>query len=289
MNLHERIQKRFSSLTRGQQSLVQQLMGEYERFVFLSVNETAKNLGVHKSALVRLAQGLEFPGYAAFRSELQDMFRLEVTPGKKLGRTLAEIEDGNLLHQVVETERLYLQEALKTVGSDEISKAAELIAGAKRVFILGRYPQKPLADQLEFRLRRFHLDVVIITEEGRPLLEKLQLIEGGDVLVLYNFVGMIKEHRRAMEMAIELGCAVVMIADSIAKDLADATTVTLAARRGPATLYHTNIVPLAIQTAIILQIAKTHTQEALHWLEELQILRHQFGFESSLNTRKPPS
>jgi hypothetical protein len=56
----------------------------------------------------------------------------------------------------------------------------------------------------------------------------------------------------------------------------------LAARRGPATIYHTNIVPLAIQTAIVLQIAKLRSPEVLQRLERLQELRRRFGYEYSL-------
>jgi len=52
----------------------------------------------------------------------------------------------------------------------------------------------------------------------------------------------------------------------------------LAARRGPATIYHTDIVPMAIQTALILQIAKKKAPEVLAHLNRLQELRRRFGF-----------
>jgi len=288
VTLRDDIQERFSSMTRGQKELIQRILDDYEKFVFLSINKAANELGVYKSALVRLAQSLGYHGYADFRSELQDLYRQEVSPGKKLGKTLSEVDDENLFLQVVETERLYLQEALKTVRQEDIRRAAKIISDGERIFVCSRSPQGVLAEELEFRLRRFHFDVVSVSEEGRPILEKVQLLRRGDVLVLYSFVGMPKEHRMAIELANEMECPIIMITDTVANDMAIRATVTLTARRGPATLYHTNIVPQAIQTALVLQIAKLRSPGVLEDLDRLQRLRDRFGFDSSFVRHAPP-
>ncbi|MCK5586007.1 hypothetical protein KAJ02_08035, partial [Candidatus Bipolaricaulota bacterium] len=51
---------------------------------------------------------------------------------------------------------------------------------------------------------------------------------------------------------------------------------------GPATIYHTNMVPLAIITAIILDIAKLKSSEVIPILNRLQDLRRRFGYEYAL-------
>lgn len=280
-NIREKVKKGFTSLTRGQKILIQTILNEYEDYIFLSVNEAAKILGVHKSTLVRLSKNLSYPGYSDFRSDLQKLYRQEVTPEKKLGKTLSEVQNENLLQQVVETEILYLKESLKTVSSDDILRAAELIIRARRVFIFGRGPQIPLANLLKFRLRRFHFDVHTIMEEGRAILEDLQLLGNHDVLILYSFINVLKEHLIATAIAQEVKCPVILITDNVAKEMIDKATVTLATRRGPSTIYHTNIVPLAIQSAIVLQIAKIKTPQVLKKLYNLQDLRHRFGFDTS--------
>ena len=248
----------------------------------MSVDEAAKGLGVHKSTLVRLAQSLGYDGYAGLRADLQELYRQEITPGEKLGKTLSEVQADNLYQQVVETEILYLQESLKTIRSEDIQQAAKLLLGAKCVYICGRGPQGPLAELFEFRLRRFHFDVCAITEEGQAIFEKLQLLSGKDALVLFSFIAVPQEHQIAISLAREAGCPVILITDTVAKEMLNHVSVTLAARRGPATIYHTNIVPLAVQTAIILQIAKLRAPEVLKRLDRLQNMRRRFGFEYSL-------
>ncbi len=281
-NLRGRVESGFAQLTRVQKNLIQTILADYEDYIFLSVDEAAKTLSVHKSTLVRLAQSLGYSGYTDLRSDLQDLYRQEITPGEKLGKTLSEVQSDNLYQQVVETETMFLKESLKTIQVEDIHAAAHLIIGARRTFICGRGPQGPLAELFEFRLRRFGFDVQAITDEGRAILEQLQLLNKDDVLIVFSFIAVPQEHRHAISLSREIGCPVILITDSVAKEMVDHVAITLAARRGPATIYHTNMVPLAIITAIILDIAKLQSSEVIPILNRLQDLRRRFGYEYTL-------
>jgi len=281
-NLRNNVESGFSKLTRVQKNLIQTILADYEEYIFLSVDEAAKSLGVHKSTLVRLAQSLGYGGYTNLRSDLQDLYRQEITPGEKLGKTLSEVQTENLYQQVVETETMFLKESLKTIQVEDIHAAAKLLIAARRVFICGRGPQGPLAKLFEFRLRRFGFDVQAITDEGRAILEQLQLLSADDILVLFSFIAVPQEHRNGISLAREIGCPTILITDSVAKEMVDHVTITLAARRGPATIYHTNMVPLAIVTAIILDIAKLKASDVIPALNRLQDLRRRFGYEYTL-------
>ena len=289
MNLRERVQERFPDLPKTQKSLIQRMLADYEDFVFASVDEAAHRLNVHKSTLVRLAQSLQYDGYADLRTDLQALYRTEVAPGEKLGKTLAEIDDETLFQQVVETEIMYLREAQKTVDVAGIHEAAGLVIGARRIFVCGRGPQGPLAQLFAFRLRRFHMDVLTIEEEGRAILEKLQLLTENDLLILFSFIDVSQEQRHAIILARKVGCPAVLITDSVAKEMLDHVTVTIAARRGPATIYHTDIVPTAIITAILLAVAKRQATTVLPVMNYLQELRREFGYECSVSERHEDS
>lgn len=280
-NLRERVQDNFSALPKTQRSLIKRILTEYEEYVFPTIDDAAARLGVHKSTLVRLAQSLGYEGYTELRAELQALYREEVSPGKKLGRALSEVDTDSLYPQVVETETLYLKESLKTVRTEDIHEAARLIVGARRVFICGRGPQGPLAELFAFRLRRFHFDVLSISEEGRAILEKLQLLTKDDVLILFSFIDVSSDQRHAIALARRVGCRTILITDSVAKEMLSHISVTIAARRGPATIYHTDIVPLAIVTAILLDVAK-QADDVLPVLNYLQELRREFGYDYSV-------
>ncbi|MCK5586092.1 MurR/RpiR family transcriptional regulator [Candidatus Bipolaricaulota bacterium] len=285
MNLRERVQERFSDLPKTQKSLIQRILANYEDFVFASVDEAANRLSVHKSTLVRLAQSLQYEGYADLRTDLQALYRTEIAPGRKLGKTLAEINDDTLFQQVVETEIMYLREAQKTVDVAGIHAAADLIIAARRIFVCGRGPQGPLAQLFAFRLRRFHMDVLTIEEEGRAILEKLQLLTKDDLLILFSFIDVSQEQRHAITLARKVGCRAVLITDSVAKEILEHVLVTIDARRGPATIYHTDIVPTAIMTAILLAVAKRQAKTVLPGMNHLQELRREFGYEFTVSER----
>ncbi|MCK5245662.1 MurR/RpiR family transcriptional regulator [Candidatus Bipolaricaulota bacterium] len=281
-DLRANVEAGFAQLTRVQKNLIQTILADYEEYIFLSVDEAAKTLSVHKSTLVRLAQSLGYGGYTDLRSDLQDLYRQEITPGEKLGKTLSEVQSDNLYQQVVETETMFLKESLKTIQVEDIHAAAELVIGARRTFICGRGPQGPLAKLFEFRLRRFGFDVQAITDEGRAILEQLQLLTEDDVLIVFSFIAVPQEHRNAISLAREIDCPVILITDSVAKEMVDHVTITLAARRGPATIYHTNMVPLGILNAIVLNIAKLRSSDVIPMLNRLQDLRRRFGYEYAL-------
>lgn len=272
-------------LNQNQKALVQEILTHYEEFIFLSVEEAAKLLGVHKSTLVRLAQKLGYSGYPGFRAALQELYRQEVSPGKKLGRALAEVADEEIYARLVETEIAYLRESVNSIRPEAIYRAAQLISEARRVFICGRGPQGPLTELFAFRLRRLHLDVIPVPEEGRGILEKLQLLTSNDVLIIYTFLFLPKDYLNALALAKEVGTPVILITDTVVQEMVPDVAVTLAARRGPAGIYHTNIVPLAIQTALVLQVARLRSPEVLKHLDRLQELRRRFGYEYYL----PPS
>jgi len=49
---------------------------------------------------VRLAQGLGYDEYTGLRGVLQGLYRQEITPGEKLGRTLSEVQNDSLFQQI---------------------------------------------------------------------------------------------------------------------------------------------------------------------------------------------
>jgi DNA-binding MurR/RpiR family transcriptional regulator len=281
-SIRDRVKETFGELPPIQKRLIHEILEEYEEYIFLTVDEAARWLKAHKSTLVRLAQALGYDGYAEFRTDLQALYRQEVSPSKKLGRTLADIQPDDIYARVVGTEIQYLRESLKTVSSETIHKASQMLLEAKRIFICGKAPQNLLANLLEFRLRRFHLDVVAITEEGRAILEKLQLLEAEDVLLVISFNVFLKEHVDAIRVAKQVGCPVILLTDSVAKEMLEDVTLTIAARRGPATIYHTNIVPMAICSALVLDIARIGEDDVLASLERLHTLRRDLGYTGSL-------
>ncbi len=286
LTIRKRVQERFAELSPVQKRLVQKMLSGYEDFVFLAINEAAASLNVHKSTLVRLAQSRGYEGYGELREQLQLLFRQEVTPANKLVRTLADIDEETLYEQVIETEIQYLKESLKTIRTKDIHRAAKMLLGAERIFICGTGPQRALVSLLEFRLRRFQLDVVAVTQEGRGIFEILQLLDGDDVLVIINFGTFQRDHLNAASIAQEVGCPIILITETLAKELAERATLTLAARRGPPTIYHSNIVPMAVASAIVLDVARMLSPAQLASLERIHELRRRFGYAGEPNGQR---
>lgn len=228
-----------------------------------------------------MAQKLGHSGYPEFRTALQELYRQEVAPGKKLGRALAEVADGEIYARLVETEIAYLREPINSIRPEDIFRAAELISGAKRIFICGRGPQGPLRNSsVPAPPAPFGRNTRAGGGTGDP----------GEAAATYfprDFGRLhLPLHPQGSSERIGTGEGsggpVILITDTVVREMVSDVAVIPAARRGPAGIYHTNIVPLAIQTALVLQVAKLRSPEVLEHLGRLQELRRRFGYEHYL-------
>ncbi len=76
----------------------------------------------------------------------------------------------------------------------------------QRIFVFGSGPSGILADLAELRLRRLGILTIAMTESGRHLLEKLQLLQPGDVVLATGFHYVRPELVAVLDHARATGC-----------------------------------------------------------------------------------
>lgn len=112
-----------------------------------------------------------------------------------------------------------------------------------------------------------------MTESGRHLLEKLQLLQAGDVVLVAGFHHVRPEIIAVLDHARALDCRSILLTDTLGPALRDKPDVILAARRGPVSTFHSLTVPMSILNALILAVAMARPDESLAALNRLQKLR----------------
>ncbi len=120
-----------------------------------------------------------------------------------------------------------------------------------------------------------------MTESGRNLVEKLQLLQGTDALVVAGFHHLNRELWVVTEHAYTIGCRTILLTDILGTALRDQVDVVLAARRGPVSTFHSLTVPMAIMNALILAVAMARPEESLAALERMQSLRAASGLDGT--------
>ncbi len=275
------LEVRMSDLSKSQQRIATYLLASYDEAAFLSAADLARRLEISEATVVRFAKAIGYDGFPALKRVLQDLYRGQVTPATRLQHKLTELagSQGHVLTKIIDMEVQYLTEAAHSVSLADFDRAVQIILQAPRVFIRGGGPSAILADLLELRLRRFGIFAIAITESGRDIVEKLQLLQPQDAVVITGFHHKSTEMDAMVEHAHTVGCHSILITDTLGAAFRDKVNVVLSARRGPVSTFHSLTVPMAIVNALILAVAMARPQESLGALERMERMRVAYHLE----------
>jgi len=277
----QRIEDHLPDLTKSQQRVASYLLANYDEAAFLPAVDLAERLDLSQATLVRFAKAIGYSGFRDLRRSLQGLFRVRATPASRLQQKLGELasSQGHVLGKVLAMELQYLTEASHTVDPADFDHAVQILLNSQRIFVYASGPSGILADLAELRFRRLGILTISMTESGRHLLEKLQLLQAGDAVLVAGFHHVVPEMLAVLDYARAIGCRSILLTDTLGSALRDKPQVILAARRGPVSTFHSLTVPMSILNALILAVAMAKPDESLAALNRLQQLRATSGLE----------
>ena len=283
-DFQQRLENHLPELTKSQQRIASYLLASYDEAAFLPAADLAQRLDVSEATLVRFAKAIGYTGFRDLRRCLQGLFRSEATPASRLQHTLGDLarSEGHVLTNVLAMEVQYLTEASQTVDRADFDHAVDVLLGGRRIFAYASGPSDVLARLAELRFRRLGILTVGMTESGRHLLEKLQLLQPGDAVLVAGFHYARPELVAVLEHARATGCRSILLTDTLGIALRDKADVILAARRGPVSTFHSLTVPMAILNALILAVALARPEESLAALTRLEQLRAKTRLDTTI-------
>ena len=178
-----RIQERYSKLTAGEQKLAQLILDRQDDILTHSATEIAEMAGVSKATAARFFQHL---GYADF-SEVKLQAREERNRTEPYGISVTQSEQvalGRTIGAHLELELKNLMKTFEEMRSDKVREAAELIAEAPRVWILGLGTEEGVARYARLMFSRLRHSVMFLGMTPGAWAEDLAMIGPKDVLLL---------------------------------------------------------------------------------------------------------
>lgn len=182
-----------------------------------SITDIAAHCGVDPSTLTRLGKRLGFSGF----SGLQDIFRSHVTQTQPFYS--ARIEDRvrdaqgdtqpELLRRHAETECQKILAAVDKLDPALIERAAEQIATAKNVFVLGLRATYSLSFWLGSYLSSLRGNVRILGGPAHTLNSDLVTIEPDDLFIALTFNPYTRDVVTAVDFVKQVGAQVLSITD----------------------------------------------------------------------------
>jgi DNA-binding MurR/RpiR family transcriptional regulator len=274
----EAVREKNGELTKSERRIADFLRKNQDEAAFLNAAQVAERLDISEATVVRFARTLGYPSYPSLRSNLQKNFRERISHSSRLRTKLDHLRtSGDIFERLTVSEIDYLTEALVTVDRQQIKNAVDLIKQRQRIFVFGLGPSLSLVDLLEIRLRRFGKDVVSLKSAGREVVELLLGLQPTDLVFAICFFDLNPTLQFVLDLAREVGCPVIALTDTLETVLNGTVDVTLFARRGPVSEFHSLVVPMTVINTLLLTLAREDQEGVVTKLDKLDQLREKLN------------
>jgi DNA-binding MurR/RpiR family transcriptional regulator len=264
-------------LTESDRAILSVLLSAPKSAVFSSVAQLAELAGVHKSTVVRLANKLGFDGYPELRAKIRSEVHPDATLEYRSQQRLNSIEQGSNLNALIESEIAALNAIAETVSQAQIDIAADHLADARTIHMVGRGSAGPLVMHLDRRLRRIGFQTnVAINLQRRDLAEKFMALGAQDAVVFFAFQApnsLPEGYEGLMEHVAEIDAKSIVISDSSGPTIRPRADVLLSVSRPDEGVMQLRTGPIVVCEALAMTLAHKDPKRAVNGLEGLEGLR----------------
>ncbi len=174
----ETIRRVYPELTRSQQQLSDFITHSYREAAFMTASDLAQRLNLNEATVIRFAQRLGYSGYPELVTAVRELVKQEliVAPGET---DIPQDSDLELLAAELGNAR----RMVRSLSPGQIQQAAELLASARAICVLGQGLSAPLAILLCELLRAIGLRADRYPVDPQSLASALHDVDAQDVIV----------------------------------------------------------------------------------------------------------
>ncbi|MCL8000248.1 MurR/RpiR family transcriptional regulator [Brucella sp. 21LCYQ03] len=195
---------------------------------FYSMREIARRAGVQPVNFVRLAQKLGLEGYGDLRQlfidsaperhqrDRQSIHRNEASAQVLITEMGKSSGLKGFLDSFFAMEQSVLEQARAHLSEEKLENAVELLARARKVYVIGRRTAFTPAYTLAYTLQKARPDIVLLDNPGGAPEGGIDDIEPGDAFIAVTFAPFNRLVHRLTERAALSGAKVIAITDSFA-------------------------------------------------------------------------
>lgn len=251
----ERLEKDYAGFSPRLRVAARYVLDAPDDVALHSMRAVAARADVHPSTLLRLAKQLGFCGYGEFRGVYQQRLRRRpptlTARAHRLRRRGQGAPGEELYHELLAAGGRNVRQTFEATNWEELSAAAERIANARRIFVVGMRKCFPIAYFIHYCCRMVREDVRLVSGIAGTLADELRDLEPSDVMIAISYDPYTREVVLATQDAAERGAHVIAITDSSVSAIAVvANQVFLVANAGP-TFFRSIASAMALAEALI--------------------------------------
>lgn len=278
-DLLNRINSKYSSMSKGQKLLSTYITDNYDKAVFLTAAKMGETVGVSESTVVRYATTLGYKGYPEFQKALEELVRNKLNSVQRMEVTYGRISQSEILQNVLQADADKIKTTLEKIDNNAFDLAVKTILEANNIYIVGIRSCASLASFLAFYLNLMFDKVhLLVTNSSSEIFEQMVRIGKDDVIIGISFPRYSMRTLKALEFANNRNAKVITVTDSIHSPMNLYSSCNLIADSDMASIVDSLVAPLSVINALIVAlcmkkqnvVAKTLTELEDIW-EEYQV------------------
>lgn len=270
-DLMNRINERYSAMSKGQKLLAAYITDYYDKAVFLTAAKLGEVVGVSESTVVRFATHLGYKGYPQFQQSLAELVRGKLDSVQRMENVYGRITQSEILTTVLKTDAKRIEDTLETIDGHAFDLAVDAILNARHIYVIGIRSCASLAEFLAFYLNMMFDNVRLLhTSSSSELFEQMLYIGREDVIIGISFPRYSMRVLKAMEFANNRNARVITLTDSVHSPMNLYSSCNLVAHSDMSSIVDSLVAPLSVVNALIMALCMKRQKKVVKNLEMLE-------------------
>lgn len=269
-----RLLEDFATMPRQLRAAAQWVLDNPRDVALLSMRAQARRAGVTPASMTRFAQRMGLDGYESLRDLYAERLRRgEAEFSGKVEALVARRRrdgDGALAFDLAETLERHMVVLRQPAALDMVTKAASVMAGARRVHVLGYRSSYPVACHFAYVYGLAGGAVRLLDGPGGTGPDALREAGEGDALLVVS----VKPYTRAavelVDYALARGLDVVAITDSVVSPLVERARTAIIVPIDSPSFFHTMTPAFAVAEALAAILAAAAGESGLAAVREME-------------------
>ncbi|MCD8232481.1 MAG: MurR/RpiR family transcriptional regulator [Clostridiales bacterium] len=269
--LLNRINERYSHMSKGQKALSTYITDNYDKAVFLTADKLGKAVGVSESTVVRYAACLGYRGYPEFQKALEELVLGKLNSIQRMEVTYGRINQSKVLESVLQSDAEKIKRTLEEINQEAFEIALDIILNAEHIYIVGIRSCAPLASFMAFYFNLIFDNVHLLhTTSSSEIFEQMVRISERDVIIGISFPRYSMRTLKALEFANNRNAKVITLTDSVHSPMNLYSSCNLIAKSDMISIVDSLVAPLSVINALIVALCMKKQDEVAGTLETLE-------------------
>ena len=261
----DELRRQYDRLTQSQKRIAEFIVDHPDRVAFSTVDQMAGQLDVNPSTIVRFTYRLGLKGFPDLQERTRQLVRGQLSAASEIvneNSVLVHLEGtafGTSLGQDLQN----LRRTISALKVEDLQRGSDIIAAARRVFVVGSFNAYSVAFFLGLALDRIRGNVTVWS--GDMTLQASQLLELGpeDCLIAFTSAPYAVSTQKVAQLAKEAKAKVIAVTDTPISAVGQIADVILAAASTGAGLQNSFVAAMAVANALLNGVAAANSELTL--------------------------